>query len=443
MSLQIARVKGIPIKLHFTLIIVFVLVSWTLASGTMPRYFPNLYPTSYWIMGISGAFILFFSVLLHELAHSILSLRYGLEVRQIILFIFGGVSDIKEETKDYRKEFKIAVIGPITSFALAAIFGLAWLLLIQVGGETALPMAPSTTQDITETNAEEIPTVQGKTTNELQTIPMMSGIMIYASIVNALLGFFNLIPAFPLDGGRMLRAGLVKWKKSYNEATRIAVRIGIGISFGLMALGFITIFTGSTLGGFWFIIIGWFIQSGAQTYLQQLEISTALVGVRLKDIMNTVIVSVNQNQTVAQVLKDYFNIYRKSEFPVVDDEGHLIGAITSQQAMNVAENDAENVRVDKIMIPNKELVIMNASSRADEALKRIYQENKNRIFVCEDKDYAIVREQQQQQDNTSKNNDRVSPADTGIKVKLLGIISKTDLLNIAREREEFERVANK
>ena len=445
MSLQIARVKGIPIKIHFTLIIVFVLVSWTLASGTMPRYFPNLYPPSYWIMGISGAFILFFSVLLHELAHSILSLRYGLEVRQIILFIFGGVSDIKKETKDYRREFKIAVIGPITSFALAAIFGLAWLLLIQVGGENALPMAPSTTQDITETNAEEIPTVQGKTTNELQTIPMMSGIMIYASIVNALLGFFNLIPAFPLDGGRMLRAGLVKWKKSYNEATRIAVRIGIGISFGLMAFGFITIFTGSTLGGFWFIIIGWFIQSGAQTYLQQLEISTALGGVRLKDIMNTGIVSVNQNQTVAQVLKDYFNIYRKSEFPVLDDEGHLIGAITSQQAMNVVENDAENVRVDKIMIPNKELVIMNASSRADEALKRIYQENKNRIFVCEDKDYAIVREQQQQkqQDNTSKNNDRVSPADTGIKVNLLGIISKTDLLNIAGEREEFERNLNK
>ena len=439
MSLQIARVKGIPIKLHFTLIIVFVLVSWTLASGTMPRYFPNLYPPSYWVMGISGAFILFFSVLLHELAHSILSLRYGIRVRQIILFIFGGISDIKEETKDYRKEFKIAVVGPITSFALAFIFGLVWLLLIQIGGETALPMAPSTIQGNGETNAEEIATLQGETTNEFQAIPTISGIMIYASIINALLGFFNLIPAFPLDGGRMLRAGLVKWKKSYNEATRIAVRVGIGISFGLMAFGFITIFTGSTLGGFWFIIIGWFIQSGAQTYLQQLEISTALVGVRLKDIMNTKFVSVKQFQTVAKVLKDYFNIYRKSEFPVLDSEGHLIGAITSQQAMNVAENDAENVRVDEIMIPNKELVIMNASSRADEALKRIYQENKNRIFVCEDKDYDVIREQE----NTPKNNERLSPGNKEIKIKLLGIISKTDLLNIASEREEFERNLNK
>jgi Zn-dependent protease/predicted transcriptional regulator len=449
MSLQIARVKGIPIKLHFTLIIVFVLVSWTLASGTMPRYFPNLYSPSYWAMGISGAFILFLSVLLHELAHSILSLKYGLGVRQIILFIFGGVSDIKEETKDYRKEFKIAVIGPVTSFALAAIFGLAWLLLAQIGGEAALPMAPSATPGNTDTNAEEsAAAVQGETAKGFQAIPIMSGIMIYASIINALLGFFNLIPAFPLDGGRMLRAGLVKWKKSYNEATRIAVRIGIGISFGLMAFGFITIFTGSTLGGFWFIIIGWFIQSGAQAYLQQLEISTALVGVRLKDIMNTGFVSVKQNQTVAEVLKDYFNTYRKSEFPVLDDEGHLVGAITSQQAMNVAENDAENTRIDKIMIPNTELVIMNASSRADEALKRIYQENKNRIFVCEDKDYDIIRDQQQRQqrqmqDNLPKNNEGVSPADAGIRIKLLGIISKTDLLSIAREREEFDRIANK
>ncbi len=190
----------------------------------------------------------------------------------------------------------------------------------------------------------------------------------------------------------MLRAALIRWKKSYNEATRIAVRVGIGISFGLMAFGFITIFTGSTLGGFWFIIIGWFIQSGAQTYLQQHEISTALVGVKLKDIMNSKFISVNQNQTVFEILNNYFNIYRKSEFPVLDAEGNLVGAITSRQAMNVAENDAENIKAGEIMTPFRDLVIMNENSRADEALKRIYQENKNRIFVCDDKEYNIIRE---------------------------------------------------
>jgi Zn-dependent protease/predicted transcriptional regulator len=437
-SVQIAKVKGIPIKLHFTLIIVFALVTWTLASGFMPRFYPNLDSSSYWIMGIAGAIVLFMSVLLHELAHSLLSLKYGIRVRQIILFIFGGISDIKEETKDYKKEFKIAAIGPITSFALAFVFAMAGLLLIQFGGQGAMPVIPSATRDNFETNTEDTGTVEGEgaITSQSQAIPIISGIMIYASIINALLGLFNLIPAFPLDGGRMLRAGLIKWKRSYIEATRIAVRVGVGISFGLMAFGFITILTGSTLGGFWFIIIGWFIQSGAQTYLQQQEISTALVGVRLKDIMNTKFISVRQNQTVAEALRDYFNIYRKSEFPVLDAEGHLVGAITSQQAMGIPENDAEKVVVEKIMIPKKELVIMNANSRADDALKRIYQRNKNRVFVCDNNDYDIMREQ----DNMPQNSESLA---VSTNINLLGIISKSDLLNIASEREEFDRLTNR
>jgi Zn-dependent protease len=389
-------------------------------------------------MGIAGAIVLFMSVLLHELAHSLLSLKYGIRVRQIILFIFGGISDIKEETKDYKKEFKIAAIGPITSFGLAFVFAMVWLLLILVGGQSAMPVVQTTIQDGMETNTEDTGTLQGEeeTTNQFQAIPIISGIMIYASIINALLGLFNLIPAFPLDGGRMLRAGLIKWKKSYTEATRIAVRVGVGISFGLMAFGFITILTGSTLGGFWFIIIGWFIQSGAQTYLQQHELSAALVGVRLKEIMNTKFISVRQHQTVAEALRDYFNIYRKSEFPVLDAEGHLVGAITSHQAMGISENDSEKVTVEKIMIPKKELVIMNASSRADEALKRIYQKNKNRVFVFDDDDYDIMREQ----DNTPQYSERLA---VSAKIKLLGIISKSDLLNIASEREEFDKLANK
>src|SRR5918996_6669825 len=146
MSFQISKVKGIPIKLHFTLVIVFFLIAWTLASGFMPQFFPNLPMIHYWIMGIVGAIILFVSVLLHELAHSILSLRYGLKVRQIILFIFGGVSDVKEEERlkqDYGKEFRIAVVGPLASFALAGVFALSWWILLQASGtsELAVPVA--------------------------------------------------------------------------------------------------------------------------------------------------------------------------------------------------------------------------------------------------------------------------------------------------------------
>lgn len=319
-------------------------------------------------------------------------------------------------------------------------------MLILFGGDSALPAVTSTVTDDNNLSSEERGVTQGRGDgvvgiggqDKFPEISIISGVMIYASIINALIGLFNLISAFPLDGGRMLRAGLIKWKKSYTEATRIAVRVGIGMSFGLMAFGFITIFAGSTLGGFWFIIIGWFIQSGAQTYLQQHELSTALVGVRLKDMMNSKFISVNQSQTVDEILRDYFNIYRKSEFPVLDAEGYLVGTITSRQAMGVAENDARNVKVGQIMTSNGELVIMNENSRADEALKRIYQEDKNRIFVRDDKDYVIIREQYM----TSNNNERLH-GNADMKINLLGIVSKTDLLNVASEREDFDRLANK
>ena len=129
MSLQICTIKKIPIKLHFTLIIVFFLISWTLATGFMPQYYPNLTTLQYWTMGIIGSIMLFVSILLHELSHSLLSIRYGIHVNQILLFIFGGISDIKDETKEFKKEFKIAIVGPLTSYALSGLF---WLFFILV-----------------------------------------------------------------------------------------------------------------------------------------------------------------------------------------------------------------------------------------------------------------------------------------------------------------------
>src|ERR687884_2191886 len=134
MSLQITKIKGIPIRLHFTLIVVFFLIAWTLSTSLMPEIHPGLTGTEYWIIGIFGASTSFVSILLHELAHSIMALKYGLKVRQIVLFIFGGVSDIEEadSSKDFHKEFKISIVGPVTSFVIASILGLAWWILILI-----------------------------------------------------------------------------------------------------------------------------------------------------------------------------------------------------------------------------------------------------------------------------------------------------------------------
>ena len=387
MSLQIGTIKKIPIRLHFTLIIVFFLISWTLATGFMPSYYPTLNESQYWMMGAIGAVILFISILLHELSHSLLSIRYGIGVHQIILFIFGGISDIKDETKDFKKEFKIAVAGPLTSYALSGLF---WILFITISY-------------INDNNFQNI--------GEYLTI--IEGILLYSSVINLIIGSFNLIPAFPLDGGRMLRAGLTKWKKDFDQATSIASKIGIAISFGIMGLGFITILRGSFLGGFWLIIIGWFLNSGAQAYLEQNELSNRLKGIKLNAIMNQNFIAVKPDLKLSDLIANYFNVYWKSAFPVINEDNHLVGMITTDAVFKKGKMEIENKKVEDLMIPVSEIIVMGAEREVNDALKQLFRKNMSRIF--------IVNNQSQ----------------------LLGLVSKTDILNLAQERGEFLRTTKK
>jgi Zn-dependent protease len=445
-SLQVAKIKGIPIKLHFTLAIVFGLIAWTLAVNYMPLFYPGLPQSVYWTMGILGAIVLFISVLLHELSHSIVAKRYGYKVRQIVLFVFGGVSDIRDEPKEeYKKEFTIAIVGPISSFALAGLFAAVWFVLVQTGitgiGQTdaslfALPPPPQQQEQ-----AQRL--LPSMISDEEVALTIAQGVMRYSIIVNILLGGFNLLPAFPLDGGRVLRAGLMRWRGNYHEATKTAVRIGIGISYGLMAFGFLTIFTGSFTGGIWLILIGWFLQSGAQSYLQQHEITTALSGVRLYQIMNTQYIAVTQSMNIKEVLEDYFNIHRKSELPVVEKEVdntagtnyyYLLGSITAKDAMSVSEKNRESVKVEEVMIDKKNLVIMSPDRTADIALNTIMEENKSRIYVCENPSVGKSSSRKR----TEKMQQQIMMTYSTVKSdRLVGIVSKTDILNVAKERMEY------
>jgi Zn-dependent protease/predicted transcriptional regulator len=408
----------------------------------MPVLYPDLPQSAYWTMGILGGIILFISVLLHELSHSMVAKRYGFKVRQIILFVFGGVSDIQGEPReDYKKEFTLAIVGPISSFALAGLFAIVWFALIQVGINTTATSQADTLFAMPQLQQEQTQTSSTTTVSEEEVAGSIAqGIMRYGIIVNILLGGFNLLPAFPLDGGRVLRAGLMRWKGNYHDATKTAVKVGIGISYGLMAFGFVTIFTGSFTGGIWLILIGWFLQSGAQSYLQQHEITTALSGVRLYQIMNTEFITVTPDMNIKEVLEGYFNIHRKSELPVVEKEdstgnNYLLGSITAKDAINVSEKNRENVKVQEIMIEKNNLIIMSPDRTADEALNTIMEGNKSRIYVCENPSIGksstrrTEKKMQQQQLMTTH---RTAKTD-----RLVGIISKTDILNIAKERMEY------
>ena len=389
MSVRVTTIKGIPIRLHFTLIVVFFLIMWTLAVSFMPQRIPPnlLTEAEYWIMGAIGAAILFISVLLHELAHSLVALRYGLKVRQIILFIFGGVSDIEEEkeetTKDFRKEFQIAVVGPLASFVISAIFATIWWLILQ-----GYPIEAG----------EQVP---------LSVILIAEGILFYGALANLLLGFFNLIPAFPLDGGRILRAALVRWKRDDEQATKIAVRIGIGISYGFMGFGFLSVLSGSFTGGIWLVLIGWFLNSGAQSYLMQYELSSVLSKVRIRDIMNTNIISIREGTKTDEALRTYFSQYMKSAFPILSTKGGLIGMITLKQIIDVPEYKRHQVNVEEIMTPKNDLIIMNSERKADEALMQMSRRRLGKVFVHDDNG------------------------------KLVGLISKSDIMNVANERKEY------
>jgi Zn-dependent protease/CBS domain-containing protein len=445
LSLQIAKVKGIPIKLHFTLAIVFALIAWTLAVSYMPLFYPGLSPLAYWTMGILGAIILLISVLLHELSHSIVAKRYGYKVRQIILFVFGGVSDIRDEPKEeYKKEFTIAIVGPISSFALAGLFAVAWFVLVQVGTNTTTSQMNTPLFALPQPQQQE----QGETsptgTSDQWVIGSIAqGIMRYGIIVNILLGGFNLLPAFPLDGGRILRAGLMRWRGNYHDATKTAVKVGVWISYGLMAFGFLTILTGSFTGGIWLILIAWFLQSGAQSYLQQHEITSALSGVHLYQIMNTQFVAVTQSMNIQEVLEDYFNIHRKSELPVVEKEVdnttgtnyyYLLGSITAKDAMSISEKNREGVKVEEVMIDKKNLVIMSPDKTADIALNTIMEENKSRIYVCENPSVGKSSSRKR----TDKMQQQIMMTYSTVKSdRLVGIVSKTDILNVAKERMEY------
>ena len=392
-------------------------------------------------MGILGGIILFISVLLHELSHSMVAKRYGFRVRQIILFVFGGVSDIQDEPReDYKKEFTLAIVGPISSFALAGLFAVVWYVLIQVGVTTTATSQADILFAMPQLQREQARTSPTTTVSEEEVVGSIAqGIMRYGVIVNILLGGFNLLPAFPLDGGRVLRAGLMRWKGNYHDATKTAVKVGIGISYGLMTFGFLTIFTGSFTGGIWLILIGWFLQSGAQSYLQQHEITTALSGVRLYQIMNTQFIAVTPEMSIKEVLEVYFNIHRKSELPVVEKEdgtgnNYLLGSITAKDAMNVSEKNRENIKVDEIMIEKNNLVIMSSDRTADEALNTIMEGNKSRIYVCENPSVrkSSTRRTEKMQQQQLMTTHRTVKTD-----RLVGLISKTDILNVAKERLEY------
>jgi Zn-dependent protease/CBS domain-containing protein len=342
---RVLTIRGIPINVHVSWLVIYGLITWTLAVGYFPHALPDLPAAAYWANGLLAALLLFVSVLLHELSHSFVAMAHGLSVRGITLHVFGGVSHLEDEPPSPRAEFLIAMVGPITSFAIAAVL---WAI-----------------------NASGL--VQPR---------WAQAVVAYLVLVNFAVGIFNLVPGFPLDGGRLLRAALWKWKGTLGQATYMASRVGVGFAFALMALGFLQILRGAVIGGFWFIIIGMFLRGAADASYSQMALREALARPPVRDIMAREVVTVPPEATVAQ-LADAFWAHRVTSFPVVD-AGTVRGIASVQQVHAVPAEQRTVRRVSELMWPLTDDLIVGPDDSAFDALGKASRNQVGRLAVLKD-----------------------------------------------------------
>jgi Zn-dependent protease/predicted transcriptional regulator len=360
LSLNIGRIIGIPVRIHYTLWFVLLLIAWSLAEGYMPQHYPTLSRTTDWAIGIASAIILFVSVFLHELSHSYIAKKNGLPIKRITLFFFGGVSEMGEEPKDPALEVRMAAAGPLTSFLIAGVLGAFWKLTDVVNGPSPGPLTP------------------------------IIATLWYATLLNGVLGAFNLIPAFPLDGGRVLRGSLWNRSKNLLNATANATRVSEAISLLMMAVGLFFVVFGDFVNGLWIIFLGWFIRSGAETSLRQTRLTESLGDVKVGDIMTRDLLSVSPEVSVQQLVSDYFLVHPHGGYPVVSN-GKLVGVVTMSSVRSIPREKRDYERVSEAMVPFERTVTVSPTTSAVEALRLMAKNGIGRLVVMDgDKIAGIV-----------------------------------------------------
>ena len=316
-TVTLCRIRGIPVRVHVSWLVVFGLIAWSLATGYFPLRLPNLPLLTYWANGLLAALLLFVSVFLHELSHSIVALRYGIPVSAITLHIFGGVSELTREPDRPGAEWNMAIVGPLTSLAIAGA-----LALLQRLAELPEPAAAVTR---------------------------------YLIMTNTLVGAFNLLPGFPLDGGRLLRACLWRVTGDQRRATRIAARVGGGVALFMMMLGIFQIFGGNFVGGLWLLLIGIFLQQAAEGSSQQQQIREALSGLTVRDAMTRTVVHVPGDLSVIRLGDEVFWRHHVSSFPVVDQD-RVVGLVAVDQLKRVPRARWAEMSVRELMHPLSEIL---------------------------------------------------------------------------------------
>jgi Zn-dependent protease len=367
-SFRIGRILGIGIEIDYTWFLVFVLFAFLLSRQDSPLLsnLPNVPIAARWFLAAVATLLFFGSVLFHELAHSVVAIRHGLSITGITLFIFGGVSKMSDEPRSPGAELKMAVAGPAASFFLALVFYL--LALISSGH-------------------------------------VFGTVFLWLAFVNAMLGAFNLLPGFPLDGGRVLRAALWSWLNSLGEATRIASAFGQGLGTLMIILGVFIFAAGRGLNGVWLVLIGWFLFQAAQSSYQQVMVRQLLAGVRVGDIMTGEVDRVSADATLEAVIHEHVMMRSHPAYPVFEGD-RLLGLISLQDIRHVPREQRDQVTAGQVVPPLSEAQTTAPEVGVWEALGKMVTGNQGRLLVL----------------------------DNG---RLAGIISRSDILRVMRTRIEL------
>lgn len=343
-KIRLFKVFGFDVGIDPSWTILAILIAWSLSVGLFPAQFSGLSAKMYWLMGTIGMLGLFASIIFHEMAHSIVARRQGLTIQGITLFMFGGVSEMADEAPGPWAEFTMAVAGPITSILLSAIF-----YVIAFFAQLPGPIA---------------------------------GIFWYLAMINGILAFFNLLPAFPLDGGRIVRSALWGWKNDLHWATRIASRIGVGFGIVIILMGVLQFFTGNFLGGLWWFLIGMFLRNSAQSAYEQLIVRETLQGEPVEKFMSKDPVTVRPSVSVDHLVKDYVYKYHFKMFPIVEESGQLIGCVTTRQVDKIPRQEWDTKSVVDISSPCSAENVVSPETDAMKALSIMERTGASRLLVA-------------------------------------------------------------
>ena len=345
-GIPVGRYFGISVRLHYSWFIVFALVTWALAAGYFPQEYPNWSLTSYWGIGVATSLLFFISVLLHELAHSIVAQAAGIQIESITLFILGGVSQMTKEPEKPGVEFRMAVAGPLSSLLISGVFWGIWAAARGFNEE-------------------------------------LTGLAFWLGWINLVLAGFNLIPGFPLDGGRVLRA--IVWWRSGNllSATRTASNIGRAFGYLFIFGGIWWVFWGNWINGLWLAFVGWFLQGAAAGSYRQLAVQDMLRGHKVGEVMMTDCPSIPPGLSVEQLVNDHVLALSRRCFPVTDG-GHMVGLVTVHDVRKVPLEGRATKTVGEVMTAFDKLRWV----RPDDELSSVFQiltgENINQVPVVED-----------------------------------------------------------